>query len=403
MTDQDYIRLHLSDDVRALALQKVPEGINQKFCLQQIEGWQLARRKLPRWAACEGILFPPRLAMEQCSSEATALYKQEIVKRILPEEAQRSKMADFTGGFGVDFSFLSVLFGAAVYVEKQEHLCEFARHNLPLLGIPHSEVVCESLTPDSPLLDKRYSFLFIDPARRDENGKKTVFIEDCTPDVTSLQAKLLAAAPVVMVKLSPMLDISAALRSLPQVREIHVVSFRNECKELLLVMYEGSGRTYFCVNLETAEPPFILTENEAKDAKNAHFIEELPPAGFLFEPNASILKAGLQDALSSRFGLRKLHPHSHLFYSDAPVSSFPGRCFRLCAWSDFSKRGLKSLLSGVKSANITLRNFPSTTAALRKRLALNDGGDVYLFATTLADGRHALLRCEQLHCSGTTA
>lgn len=394
MTDEAFIELHRHDDVRSLALQKAPEGVDLKHCLQQIEGWQLAAHKIPRWASTQGILFPPRLSLEQCSSEATAQYKTAIAKRLIPE-TERTKMADFTGGMGVDFSFLSVFFGQATYLECDAHLCSLAEHNLPLLGLPEARILCGEIDADSPLLNEHYSLIFLDPARRDSHGRKMVMIEDCTPDVTQLNDRLLGSAAVVMLKFSPMLDITSALRSLRGVREVHTVSVKNECKELLLVMSRGEGVTYHCVNLGSADPDFILSEEELRNSKIAHFIEELPAEGYLFEPNASILKAGVQDALCGRFPLAKLHPHSHLFYSPEPLPQFPGRSFRIAGWSDFGKKGLKRLLTGVGQANLTLRNFPSTTAELRRRLALAEGGDTYLFATTDGRGRHILVRCER--------
>lgn len=403
MKNADFIDKHRADDVHLLALQKPPQGVDLKYCLQQIEGWQMAKRKLPRWAEHKEILFPPRVSLEQCSSETTALYKRQLVERLLPDEASRAKMADFTGGFGVDFSYMAPLFTESLYVERQDVLCQTAHHNFGILGLSNAQILCAETTEDSFFLREPFSFVFLDPARRDSLGRKTVLIEDCTPNVAALQDLLLRAAPLVMLKLSPMLDITSALRVLKDVREVHVVSIENECKELLLVMGQGSGLSYHCVNLGSPEPPFIIDAENGEIAKNAHFIDGIPTSGYLFEPNVSILKAGVQNALCNCFPLQKLHPMSHLFYSPAPVDAFPGRCFRLLGWSDFSKRSLRQLLGDLRQSNLTLRNFPSTTADLRKRLGLREGGDTYLFATTLRNGSHALMRCERLYCSGTTA
>ena len=225
-----FIRQHASDDVRQLALRRAPEEVDLRQALQQIEGRQLAARKLPAWAATDGLLFPPRLALEQCSSEATAHYKRLIAERIL---TSYSTFADLTAGFGVDFAALAPLFAHAIYVERQEALCKLARHNLPLLGLPRAEVRCaaaEDLLEELALSPA--TLLFLDPARRDAAGRKVALIEDCTPDVCALQGRLRAAARFTLIKLSPMLDLAAALRSMRNVAEAHVVAVDGECKEL---------------------------------------------------------------------------------------------------------------------------------------------------------------------------
>ena len=402
MTNEEYIHLYRREDTRKLALKRVPDGVDIKYCLRQIEGWQIACRKLPRWSSADGLQYPPRLAMEQCSSEQTACYKRDVVMRLLPPEGRgRRSMADLTGGFGVDFSFLSPCFDEAFYVERQEELCALARHNFPLLNLPHAQVVCADVDATSPLLQRHFSFLFLDPARRDEMGKKTFLVEDCAPDVRALHDVLLRAAPLVMIKLSPMLDIAAALRVLPNVSEVHVVSVAGECKELLLVLRESDDCQFFCVNLGSTDPCFSVGKGVLESAEKVEFIDALPEGGYLFEPNASILKAGLQDVLCSQLSLEgKLHPHSHLYVNRQTVSGFPGRMFRIVGWCGFDKRGLKDLLRDVPQANLTLRNFPSSTDALRRRLRLREGGDVYLFATTMADGTHIMIRCEKVQEPG---
>lgn len=251
MTNEDYILAHRSDDVRRLALTKAPDGIDHRWCLQQIEGWQLAQRKLPQWEQTEGLWYPPRLSMEQCSSEDTALYKREVIERLIPE-TERTAMTDLTGGLGVDFSYLAPLFREATYVEILPELRKLAEHNLPLLGLPNATI---SEPDNSSFCTLHSSFLFIDPARRDTAGRKTVDIEDCTPNLLELQDQLLANAQWVMVKLSPMLDISQALRKLKDVSEIHVVSLHGECKELLFVLSHDvpQSPTIHCVNLGTDE------------------------------------------------------------------------------------------------------------------------------------------------------
>ena len=387
MTNSEFILQHRTEDVRKLALRKMPEGLDAAFCLQQIEGWQLARKKIPRWAETDGLLFPPRLSMEQCSSQQTALYKRGVVERLLEGQCQR--MMDLTGGFGIDFSYMAPLFREAIYIEQQEQLCQIAQHNLQLLGLQHAEVR-NAQSQDVLAAYGEPSLIYADPARRDDAGRKVVLLQDCQPDVVALQDELMAHARVVMLKLSPMLDIQQALRQLRYVREVHVVSVDGECKELLLVMYQQEAPLrYYCVNITDYVQETVVEEASVRPVISG---QEM---AYLYEPNASILKAGVQDALCNIFKVEKLHAFSHLFTSDRLIEDFPGRKFRILGRSDFGKQGLRNLLAGVKQANITVRNFPATVQELRKKLKLADGGSVYLFATTMSDNSHALLRCEK--------
>lgn len=395
MTNEEFVSQHLADNVQELALRKMPDGIDSAWCMQQIEGWQTAKCKLPSWAAVEGLWFPPRLSMEQCSSEQTALYKQRLAARLLPAESERAKMADFTGGYGVDFCFIAPLFRHSVYVERQESLCGVARHNFPLLGLHNLEVVNASIGIDGALSSVAHgcSLAYLDPARRDGAGRKIVAIEDCTPDLTRLMPWLLDKASFVMLKLSPMLDICQAMRVLPGVREVHVVSVRGECKELLLVCSQREMECrYFCVNLESGNREVAVG---AARLHESPVVGSLAEAEYLYEPNPSVLKAGVQDAVANDCGLRKLHVRSNLYVGKSNIDGFPGRSFRINAYSDFGKRNLKALLGNIEQANLTVRNFPSTVAELRRRLKLKEGGQVYLFATTVADGSHVMIRCEK--------
>ena len=387
MTNSEFILQHRTEDVRKLALRKMPEGLDAAFCLQQIEGWQLARKKIPRWAETDGLLFPPRLSMEQCSSQQTALYKRGVVERLLEGQCQR--MMDLTGGFGIDFSYMAPLFREAIYIEQQEQLCQIAQHNFQLLGLQHAEVR-NAQSQDVLAAYGEPSLIYADPARRDDAGRKVVLLQDCQPDVVALQDELMAHARVVMLKLSPMLDIHQALRQLRCVREVHVVSVDGECKELLLVMYQQEAPLrYYCVNITDHVQETVVEEVSVRPVISG---QEM---AYLYEPNASILKAGVQDALCNIYKVEKLHAFSHLFTSDRLIEDFPGRKFRILGRSDFSKQGVRNLLAGVKQANITVRNFPATVQELRKKLKLADGGSVYLFATTMSDNSHALLRCEK--------
>ena len=385
MTNEEFIAQNKNADVHALALGKAPTEINLQYCLRQIEGWQKAQQKLPSWAKTEGIIYPVKLSMEQCSSEQTALYKQKLVGRLLPENRQR--MADLTGGFGIDFSFLAQLFDEADYVEQSEQLCEIARHNFPLLGLSKARVhnkTCEDFIDGMGF----FSLIYLDPSRRDAAGRKMVALNDCTPDIEALQDKLLDHATIVLVKLSPMLDIQDTLRRLQNVNEVHVVSVDGECKEMLIVLCrEKQGTTFHCTNIAAQTQTFSTDKRETEP------IIAPRPEQYLYEPNASILKAGVQNVLCQAYNVRKLHPFSHLFTSPHFIENFPGRAFVIEDYCSFAKKDIKTMLAGISQCNLTIRNFPSTVAELRKRLKLREGGNIYLFATTLSDGSHALLRC----------
>lgn len=446
---REFVAMHRNEDVRELALKaKRVEGLDLPLALDQIAGWQIARKKLPQWASCEGIVYPPHISMEQCSSQFTAQYKSEIAQTLLAPAATvrarvsdsgesdnqitksepqlsdsaesvmqtaksafqlsdspesdtlvaRRAMVDLTGGFGVDFSYLARGFSQATYVERQRHLCDLAEHNMAALGLDQARIVCgdgvEYLRQMGPV-----DFIYLDPARRDEHGSRTYAIEDCTPNVLELRDLLLAKSQYTLVKLSPMLDWRKAVADFDgTVREVHIVATGNECKELLLVLgqqvhEEPSAPRVFCVN-----------DNQRIDYDSAAYTQGLRIGGkplpeaknYLYEPNASIMKAGCFDLVEERFGVTQVGPSSHLFVSATPVADFPGRGFAIEAIGGMNKKDIKRLLNGTKQANIAVRNFPLTAPQLRKKLKLADGGPVYLFGTTMQGCDHVLLRTSKI-------
>lgn len=395
MTTAEFIREYRERDVRQLALQanRFPD-VDMPYALDQIQGWQIARRKLPKWAACDGVIFPPHLSMEQCSSEPTAQYKLNLAMEWASRVGHASRMTDLTGGFGVDFSFTSCAFAAATYVERNEQLCHIVEHNLPLLGLNNATVVCADAVEYLSTVEPQ-TMLFLDPARRDEHGAKTVMLADCTPDVVQLLPKLLEKSRFTMLKLSPMLDWHKAVDDLQgTVREVHIVSVGGECKELLLVLstvVESELKVY-CADLSTASDTsslFVYTPGSSAPVANSTF--NIQHSTFLHEPNASIMKAGCFDELAAAYGVSPVSRNSHLFLSDEPVEDFPGRSFVVERVTTMNKGELRKTLAGIEKANIATRNFPLTVAELRKRLKIKDGGDVYIFATTTAEGEHLLL------------
>lgn len=375
------------------------KDIDVSHILRQVEGWQRLRNKVPSWAEIDDLEYPPRLALEQCSGEKAARYKAQLVRRLLSSLApcdQLHTMADLTGGLGVDFSQLAPLFGQAVYVERQEELCRLARHNFPLLGLTSGvEIVCDEAEHYLERMAPA-DLIFLDPARRDTTGHKMVSIADCQPDLISLLPGLRAKARFIVVKLSPMLDIKGALRSLGDtVTEVHVISRGGECKDLLLVISGASGESCAAPKIIACDDgrTFVFTLEEEREAE--------PPltariGSYLYEPGPALLKAGAFRLIATRFGLSKLHPDTHLYTAERCVDNFPGRTFRVERVYTFAKADLKALRQDTGGhANLTVRNFPMSVATLRKKLRLTEGGDAYLFATTLQDGSHALIRCEK--------
>lgn len=446
----DFIRKHQNEDVRQLAFlgSKYP-GVDMPFALDQIRGRQMARTKLPRWASLDGIIYPPHISMEQCSSEVTAMYKAELAARLLnseicefasestdalkfakndevSEKQEKVTFLDMTGGFGVDFSYIAAQLGVkSMYVERQAHLSEAAKENFERLGLKNAivkngdgvEILHSfSLREDDSQIrkDKPLRLIFIDPARRDDAGNKVVSLQDCTPDVTLLQDEMLEKSDFVIIKLSPMLDWHRAVSELKQVREVHIVSTGNECKELLLVLSSSLGEKatsstemdedkvsetddakshlkVYCIN----DNQVMIYDESDKSVVSIASGKECGIVGYLYEPNASLMKAGSFGVISSRYGVKMLAKNSHLFVSEVPVADFPGRSFRIKAVSSFNKKDLKRQLSGITKANIATRNFPLSVAELRKRLKLKEGGEAYIFATTLNDESHVLFICEK--------
>lgn len=395
MTTAEFIREYRERDIRQLALQanRFPD-VDMSYALDQIQGWQIARRKLPKWAACDGVIFLSHLSMEQCSSEPTAQYKLNLAMEWASRVGHASRMTDLTGGFGVDFSFTSCAFAAATYVERNEQLCHIVEHNLPLLGLNNATVVCADAVEYLSTVEPQ-TMLFLDPARRDEHGAKTVMLADCTPDVVQLLPQLLEKSRFTMLKLSPMLDWHKAVDDLQgTVREVHIVSVGGECKELLLVLstvVESELKVY-CADLSTASDTsslFVYTPGSSAPVVNSKL--KTQNSKFVHEPNASIMKAGCFDELAAAYGVSPVSRNSHLFLSDEPVEDFPGRSFVVERVTTMNKGELRKALVGIEKANVATRNFPLTVAELRKRLKIKDGGDVYIFATTTAEGEHLLL------------
>ena len=304
----EFIRAHSRDDVRLLALQapRYPD-VDMPAAIVQIAGRQAAANKIPSWQSIEELWYPRHLSMEQCSSEITAQYKSTL--------ADGETLTDLTGGFGIDCAFMASRFRKVSYVERQEELCEIAKHNFPLLGLKHITVYNEDGVAHLQKMEP-VDCIFIDPARRNEHGGKTIAISDCEPDVEELEELLLSKGKQIIIKLSPMLDLTLALKSMKHVREVHAISVNNECKELLLIIGNEPSLLIpiHCINLTPKEKQTFTFTREEELASECFYTKEL--GKYLYEPNASILKAGAFRNIASRYEVKKLHPNSHLYTSD---------------------------------------------------------------------------------------
>ena len=369
---KQFIRENLNADVPTLALKKAPVGTDVSLALRQIAARQLLQKKVPQWAENEDLLFPAHLSIEQCSSEAAAKYKAGLL--------DGQTFADLTGGLGVDTFYISQHFQQTDYVEMQTELCDLARHNFAIFK---ADVKVLNETAEDYLKHcEPKDCIFIDPARRDEHGRKTVSISDCTPDVAALQDLLRQKAKRVLIKLSPMLDINKALEELHHVKAVHVVAVANECKELDLIMerdYQGEVH-FVCVNLMTNQQElyFTMAEERSSTTRLADGVMD-----YLYEPNPALMKAGCFKLLTARFDVYKLHRNSSLYTSERLISDFPGRIFEVKGWAPYNKKVKSTLLSDVEKASIAVRNFPLSVAELRKNLKIADGDENYVFATTL--------------------
>jgi len=411
-----YVREHENEDVRQLALQGSKDAeVDLTMALQQIAGRQTAKRKLPSWAEQDGIVYPPHLNMEQCSSEQTARYKQQLATSITPKDDSNSLFVDLTGGFGVDFYWLSQAYRERIYVEQNAELCQLAEHNFQALSLRCTVCCCDTATYLTGM--PHASLVFLDPARRNEQGGRTYGIADCSPNVLELLPLLTQKSDRVMLKLSPMLDWRKAVNDLNEqlstsqhrVSQVHIVSVDNECKELLLMMDKEQNEKLrlCCVNNDSSFDTFYSLSANSPNGSDWEFAADGPRVRtrrtntgieehFLYEPNASVMKAGCFAELEARFPAYQLSVNSHLFLSSDEIGDFPGRGFQILSISSMNKRELHQKLSSMESANISVRNFPLSADQLRKKLKLKDGGSVYIFATTIQNGEHKLFICRKI-------
>ena len=390
---QAFVASHENDDVHELVLKnKFIHGVPAALVVRQIVGRNKAKTKLPSFYRNERIVYPPSLSLEQSSSEQTAAHKASFVGETISESVCGAG-ADLTGGLGVDTLYLSRLFKTFHFVEPNADLIEIAKHNLRELGARN--VVFHNATAETFLasLDRSFDFVYVDPSRRTEGDNRLVTLADCQPNIVSLQDRLLATAPNVLVKTSPLLDIQRGLAQLREVASVTVVAVGNECKELLyhLVRDFGGEPTVRANNiLGDTTRSFEFRLNEEREAS----VEFSEPCAYLYEPNAAVLKAGAFRLIAERYNVRKLHPNTHVYTSDLLIESFPGRIYRLRAGVGADPSEFERLFPD-RQTNIVLRNYPASVDELRKKLRVKDGGEKYLLGVTTLS-RPQLLAVERL-------
>lgn len=387
---KNFIKNHLDDDIHQLAFQLKSfslKGIDVHFVLNQINLRKKSKNKLPSWYINDDIIYPSSIPLEQSSSEITAKYKASLI--------QGKTLVDLTGGFGVDFAFISPNFEKGVYVERQNELALIAKYNFHALKLLHVDVISGNSIAYLNELSS-VDCIYIDPARRSSKGSKLVLIPDCEPNLLEIQDSLLKKADKILIKLSPMLDVKSTLKYLKNLAEIHVLSVNNECKELLVLMNKNEVEEPIvtCANYYSGiwqTENFRYSQEEKFVPRYAKFVKL-----YLYEPNSSLLKTGFYKSIAEKYNIEKLHVNSHLYTSSRMIPEFPGRIFEVQAISSMNKKDLKKNLSGIDKANITVRNFPMSVEEIRKKLKIKEGGDIYLFFSTDANEKRILIKAHQL-------
>lgn len=386
-SDRSFVAQHLTDDPLQLLLK---HGKEKQPLIAQIEARQKIRHKLPEWAQNLDLVLPAVVSLEQSSSEATAQYKASLVWGQL--------LIDLTGGMGVDAFYFAPRFERIIYLEQNPDLVAQARHNFEVLGIKNIDCICADSLHFLAQFSQKADWIYADPARRSAAAGRVHGLQDCQPDVVSHWPLLLQKSNNMLLKTSPLLDIKQAIGTLQKVSEVQVVAVQNEVKEVLFLIKntENQDIKTHSINLSDAPPYLPIHRFTHLMSEETNLTVPLHnPLRYVYEPNATILKAGAFKSVAAQFDLYKIAPHSHLYTSDVLVQNFPGRIFE---WQATTKADAKALAPHLPhgKANLTLRNFPSTTDELRQKLKLKDGGDVYLLATTLSNGNKRILVCKKV-------
>ena len=406
---RDFIRQHLNDDTAELLLAaKRYQGIDVPFAVEQIEARKRLKTKLPEWYENADLIMGGRVPAEQCSSEQTARYKRSILTGLgfrveslgkRDESLEMQSLCDMTGGMGVDFWYMSEGMKLAIYTERNEELCEIAKHNFEILKDgkhPEVEVRCgDGQKLPIPSVD----IIYLDPARRAGDGSRVYAMEDCEPNIVEWQDELLQHAKMVLVKLSPMVDLTDVLRKLKGVTDVYVVGVKNECKEVLVKQAHALGDSYYAGGV-TVHCVDFLTDKTIEDSYNVSDIAEITVVSdgvgsYLYEPDVTLMKAQAFGSLCQRYPVYQLDYETHLMTSDEFIADFPGRIFEVEELIPFSSKVLKRLKKEMPQANIATRNFLMTADELRKKTGIKDGGEVYLFGAKVKDMGQMLLKCRK--------
>ena len=434
---KEYIKQHRNDDVYRLALAKTPEGVDLQYALQQISAYQILTKKVPSWAECDELIFPRQLSLEQSSSELTARYKASLIKKFMGNEPFTH--IDLTGGMGIDCYFIAQHTKNSHYVELNLELCQIAQHNFthlnPNISVHNTtaeeflnqitdnrvqstdnrvqstdkSIAEEAKNTNSQLSTFNFqlsTLIYLDPARRGDHGQKLVSIADCQPNVIELLPQMFTLTDKVVVKLSPMLDITRAIGELPHIEKLYVISVGNECKELLLFINKNyTSDTQICaINLkQSTDYRLQITDSLSSQLLTGTLSDEASltlqhartVGAYLYEPYAAHLKSGLYKTIAETYAVEKLHQNSHLYTSDELNNEFPGRRFEVKEVVPFDKKSAKALFKSLPKANLTTRNFPLTVSELRTQYKIKDGGETYIFATTLYDDSKVLIVCQK--------
>lgn len=396
MTDQElkeFILRHETDSTAELMLHRERwPSIDMQVAVRCIQGRAKARNKLPVWYAEPGLLYPQSLSLEQCSSQATALYKQRFVR-------EGDRAADLTGGLGVDTWSLAHAAASVDYFERSEELCACARHNFHILGrdniTVHTSEISREMLQGIP--SGSYSLIYLDPARRNKGGGRVYSLKDCEPDITGLRQELLRIAPRILLKASPMADISVLLSQLPEASEVHILSSDNECKEVLILMLRDNAVPAGDIPITAVElssgdnaAEFHFTLREENEAA-ADLAAPSEITGFLCEPSPALLKSGAFKLPAVRFGLRKISASTHFYTAPVPVGHFPGKIRRIIEVLPFHKAAIRDFRKKYPACSVTARNFPMTSEELRRRLGSAESDTLRVLATTASDGSRLLI------------
>ncbi|MFD1095965.1 class I SAM-dependent methyltransferase [Salegentibacter chungangensis] len=382
---QEFIRSNRKTEITRLVLSGSPyPDVSPQELAEQISGLNTAEKKLPTWFKTGNIIYPPKLNLEQTSSEVTAEYKASLVSG--------TKMADLTGGFGIDSYFFSKKMDQIFYCELNKELAELAEHNFKQLKANNIEVIKGNGLEFLKNTEGVFNWIYLDPARRDNHGGKVFRLADCTPDVAGNMDLIFEKADKILIKTSPLLDLKAGTAELKNVKEIHIVSVNNEVKELLWLLEKAhtEAAALKTINFRKNEIQFF----EGSGAGSNEKAQYSRPGKYIYEPNPAIMKSGLFEELAVKTGTFKLHQHSHLYTSD-DLKKFPGRRFKITELKNFNPKELKKYFKGLK-ANISTRNFPESVENLKKKFRIKDGGELYVFFTTSLKNEKIVLICKKI-------